>query len=81
MYVICSQRRFFFLWSAFVTLGGEIFFRGTFATKMLFLTLRVLLLLLGFKKKILAWTPVAWVIGLQISGCVAYMIAANLDRY
>lgn len=50
---------FFFFRSAFVTLGGKKIFRGTFATKMLFLTLRVLLLLLGFKKEILSRTPVA----------------------
>lgn len=69
MYVICSQRRyiFFFLFFFFYFLisicntRGEKkkIFRGTFATKMLFLTLRVLLLLLGFKKEILSRTPVA----------------------
>lgn len=65
MYVICSQRRYiyffsflFFLISICNTRGGKNF-RGTFATKMLFLTLRVLLLLLGFKKEILSRTPVA----------------------
>lgn len=67
MYVICSQRRYiyFFLFFLFLisicnTRGGKKKkFRGTFATKMLFLTLRVLLLLLGFKKEILSRTPVA----------------------
>lgn len=49
---------FFFLISICNTRGGKNF-RGTFATKMLFLTLRVLLLLLGFKKEILSRTPVA----------------------
>lgn len=48
----------FFLISICNTRGGKKF-RGTFATKMLFLTLKVLLLLLGFKKEILSRTPVA----------------------